>query len=293
MAQSYDSIAGSDSISGSRLPLQARDDAVKSCFSGTAFPTTDLLVGMLCYRTDQEKLYQLRSTGPDTWVEIANLASPPLPTSGGTLTGALTLHGAPTADLHAATKAYVDSQAGAAVQTTRQVATGTGLTGGGDLSADRTIAINSTGVTAATYGASGSTQKVPIITVNAQGQLTAAQEYTFDLSSRVAKAGDTITGQLVISNDDGSGSGAATLAGTAVIKSTSSGQTPTLLISRTGGTTFAIAVDAIDELCIGVAGDRLLRLDTSGNLRIDGDLTVDGSISYAGTLTDTDPPTGP
>lgn len=42
-----------------------------------------------------------------------NLASSAVLKSGGTMTGALTLSGAPTADLHAATKQYVDSKAGA------------------------------------------------------------------------------------------------------------------------------------------------------------------------------------
>ena len=38
-----------------------------------------------------------------------------LPLSGGTMTGALTLSGAPTADLHAATKKYVDDNKGTSV----------------------------------------------------------------------------------------------------------------------------------------------------------------------------------
>lgn len=38
-----------------------------------------------------------------------------LPLAGGTLTGALTLSGAPTVDLHAATKKYVDDNAGGTV----------------------------------------------------------------------------------------------------------------------------------------------------------------------------------
>lgn len=47
---------------------------------------------------------------------------------------------------------------------------GTGLTGGGDITASRTLSIANTAVTAGTYGASG----VPQFTVNAQGQITAA-----------------------------------------------------------------------------------------------------------------------
>ena len=51
------------------------------------------------------------------------------------------------------------------------ITAGTGLTGGGNITASRTLDIANTGVTAGTYG-SGSVY--PVITVNAQGQITAA-----------------------------------------------------------------------------------------------------------------------
>ena len=35
--------------------------------SGTAFPTTELFVGMLCYRTDEDRIFQLASIAPDVW----------------------------------------------------------------------------------------------------------------------------------------------------------------------------------------------------------------------------------
>ena len=56
------------------------------------------------------------------------------------------------------------------VPTSRTITAGTGLTGGGDLSANRTLAISNTGVTANSYG---SASKTLTATVNAQGQLTA------------------------------------------------------------------------------------------------------------------------
>lgn len=70
MAQDYPDILSTDLVSASRVPLKTRDDTVKSNFSGTAFPTTDLLVGQHCYRTDLQKLYVLESTGPSVWKEV-------------------------------------------------------------------------------------------------------------------------------------------------------------------------------------------------------------------------------
>lgn len=53
---------------------------------------------------------------------------------------------------------------------TTTISAGTGLSGGGDLSANRTLNIANTGVTAGTYGG---TSGVPSVTVNAQGQISA------------------------------------------------------------------------------------------------------------------------
>jgi hypothetical protein len=64
--------------------------------------------------------------------------------------------------------------------TTRSISTGTGLTGGGDLSADRTIAIDNTAVSAGSYG---SASAVGTFTVNAQGQLTAASNTTIAIAN--------------------------------------------------------------------------------------------------------------
>jgi hypothetical protein len=66
--------------------------------------------------------------------------------AGGTMTGALTLSGAPSSNLHAATKAYVDTADAGKVDTTRTITAGTGLSGGGTLAADRTISVASGGI---------------------------------------------------------------------------------------------------------------------------------------------------
>lgn len=92
--QNYTEIASSVTITSSRSLLLNNDKSIMSCFSGTAYPTTNLQVGMLCYRTDTGKLYQLTDATNKTWVEIANTSrnlsdaiDGKLNLSGGTVTG--------------------------------------------------------------------------------------------------------------------------------------------------------------------------------------------------------------
>lgn len=66
--------------------------------------------------------------------------------SGGTMTGTLVLSGAPSSDLHAATKAYVDSAVSPKASSSTTITAGTGLTGGGSLASNRTLAIADGGV---------------------------------------------------------------------------------------------------------------------------------------------------
>ena len=51
--------------------MQRSLESVASCFSGSAFPTTNLQIGMLCMRTDDDNtLYKLVSTNPITWQSV-------------------------------------------------------------------------------------------------------------------------------------------------------------------------------------------------------------------------------
>jgi hypothetical protein len=70
--QSFTDVAAATTVKNSRQQLTDNDKTIMSCQSGTAFPTTNLQVGMLCLRTDQNKLYQLKDTTP-TWVLIFDL----------------------------------------------------------------------------------------------------------------------------------------------------------------------------------------------------------------------------
>jgi hypothetical protein len=117
----------------------------------------------------------------DEFNAIASAVSSKADTASPTFTGT---PAAPTASsgsntTQLATTAYVkgevDTSAALKADKTITVSAGAGLTGGGDLSANRTLALSTTGVTAATYGAA---TKVPVLAINDKGQITSASEAT-------------------------------------------------------------------------------------------------------------------
>ena len=88
--QSYTEISSSETLANSLTELLNNDKTALSCSSGTAYPTTNLQVGMLCLRTDLKQLFQLLDTTP-TWKLIADLSHTPafadaLTSSGSTFT---------------------------------------------------------------------------------------------------------------------------------------------------------------------------------------------------------------
>ena len=89
-----------------------------------------------------------------------------------------------------------------AVPTTRTVSAGTGLTGGGNLSADRTISLANTAVTPATYGTAS---QVGTFTVDGQGRITSAANVSVAIN-----ASAVTSGTLPV---DRGGTGAAILTG--------------------------------------------------------------------------------
>lgn len=67
--QSFKEINGQDNIKNSRTTINDSIKTVMSNSSGTAFPTTNLQVGMKCYRTDLDKTYTLTDVANKTWKE--------------------------------------------------------------------------------------------------------------------------------------------------------------------------------------------------------------------------------
>ena len=60
-----------ESIKRSRAVIENNMATIASNFSGSAFPTTGLHIGMKCYRVDMGKTYTLQSISPLKWVDDA------------------------------------------------------------------------------------------------------------------------------------------------------------------------------------------------------------------------------
>src|SRR5574343_755529 len=192
--QNFTDIPSSRTLSNSLLEILNNDKTALSCNSGTTFPTTNLLIGMLCYRTDQLKLYQLIGTNPDNWRFIMDLASgidtqfaaklnAASYTAADVLAKLLTVDGAGTgldADL-------LDGQHASAFasSTHNHNAAYLGITAKA-ADADKLDGYDSTAFVRSVNG----------VGPDAAGNATV----NIDLSSRVAKTGDTMTGNLTIQN---------------------------------------------------------------------------------------------
>lgn len=61
--ENFNLLDGSDTLKASRDTINNNLLSVRSLSSGTAFPTDNLSVGMLCYRTDLKQLYQYTEAG--------------------------------------------------------------------------------------------------------------------------------------------------------------------------------------------------------------------------------------
>lgn len=134
------------------------------------------------------------------------------------------------------------------------VTAGTGLTGGGT-SGTVTLNIDTTGVTAASYGSSTA---IPVLTINAQGQITAAS--TASITTTLSIAGDGATSDSVALATD-----TLTFAGDTGITATVASDTVTIDLDDTSVTTGSYgAADTVSTFTVDQQG----RLTAAGQTSI-------------------------
>jgi hypothetical protein len=172
------------------------------------------------------------------------------------------------------------------VPTGRTVSAGTGLSGGGDLSANRTISLANTTVTPAAYG---SATQVGTFTVDAQGRLTAAGNTNIAIANtavsglgtmstqnanNVSITGGSITGitDLAVA-DGGTGASSASAARTNLLPSYASN----------AGKVLAVNIGETDAEWIAAGGVGTVTSITAGTGLNGGTITSAGTIDLANT----------
>lgn len=70
--QKYTEISQDEGLLNSLAMILDNDKTALSCSSGVAFPTDDVQIGQLCFRTDENRLYQTKDGV--SWVEVADLS---------------------------------------------------------------------------------------------------------------------------------------------------------------------------------------------------------------------------
>ena len=149
-------------------------------------------------------------TGSSNSQTLGRLAASMMPVTGGTLTGSLTLAGAPAGSLQATSKAYVD----------QQIATALPLTGGSLTGALTLATTPQQPMDSATkgYADSVASGKLPLTGGSLSGALVLEADPTTSLQAatkhyadlKLARAGDTLAGALTLASDPVSAFQAAT-----------------------------------------------------------------------------------
>ena len=73
--QNYTEIPSSTTLSDSLSQILNNDKTALSLSSGTSFPTVNLQQGMPCFRTDEQKLYILTVVSPASWKMVIDLSA--------------------------------------------------------------------------------------------------------------------------------------------------------------------------------------------------------------------------
>ena len=158
------------------------------------------------------------------------------------------------------------------VPTSRNINTGTGLAGGGNLGADRTLYIATTGVTAANYGSATTS---PVLSVNAQGQITSASNVTITPAfSSITGTPTTLSGYGIT---DGANTATTISAGTGLSGGGSLAANRTLSIANTAVTAASYGSSSqVGTFTVNAQG----QLTAAANASI----AVDASAITTGTL---------
>jgi hypothetical protein len=173
--QNYTEIPSSTTLSDSLSQILNNDKTALSLSSGTSFPTVNLQLGMPCFRTDEQKLYILTVVSPASWKMVIDLSA-----TVGKVANADLLDG-------------IDS-------------TGFALSGHNHDTTYAALGHNHTaaylGITAKAADADkldGYDSTAFVRSVNGYGpDANGNSSVPIDLSSRVAKSGDTMTGTLTV-----------------------------------------------------------------------------------------------
>lgn len=173
--QNYTEIPSSTTLSDSLSQILNNDKTALSLSSGTSFPTVNLQLGMPCFRTDEQKLYILTVVSPVSWKMVIDLSA-----TVGKVANADLLDG-------------IDS-------------TGFALSGHNHDAAYAALGHNHNaaylGITAKAADADkldGYDSTAFVRSVNGYGpDANGNSSVPIDLSSRVAKSGDTMTGTLTV-----------------------------------------------------------------------------------------------
>ena len=263
-------------LATSQIPAQAL-----TVFLGAVTSQAQMLAlvgqsGDWCIRSDQGMTYVISSavnTGLlSDWTALPQPASPVVSVNGqsGVIVLSYANVGADAAGSAAAVQSSLQGQINtkadanstltvlaSKVDKTTQVIAGTGLTGGGALSADRTLSLADSGVTAATYG---SATQVAQVTIDIKGRVTSATSVT------ITPAWSSITGKPT------------TLSGYGITDAVSSGD---VVVSPTANK--LLKLDANGKLPADITGNAATatKLATPRTITLTGAVT--GSANFDGS----------